>query len=158
DHAVARLGIDDPAHVLERDREVSRDARYHRVGVAERHHAGGEVVAVGVDQPMAVALQEAFALEPLVQVVRVRCIALRERRVDDLDAATQLDAERSGSLAYAVLAADEEGAAQPLLHEARGGADHLLLLALGEDYALWPPPQPFVDALQHACDRIAASA
>ena len=61
-------------------------------------------------------------------------------------------------LAHAVLAADQQRRAEPLLHEARGGADHLLLLALGEHHALRPPPQPLVDALQHAGDRIAARA
>ena len=42
DEAVAGLGVDDAAHVLERGREVAGDAGHHGVGVAERHHAGGE--------------------------------------------------------------------------------------------------------------------
>ena len=49
------LGSMHVAHVLERDGEIARDAGHHGVGVAERHHAGGEMIAVGVDQPLAVA-------------------------------------------------------------------------------------------------------
>ena len=44
------------------------------------------------------------------------------------------------------------------MHEACGGADHLLLLAFREHHALRPPAQPLVDPLQHARDRIAARA
>ncbi len=63
------LGSMQRAHVLERDREVAGDAGDHGVGVAQRDHAGGEVVAVGVDQPLAVAEQIASALQPLVEIV-----------------------------------------------------------------------------------------
>src|SRR5262249_5891782 len=56
----------------------------------------------------------------------------------------------------AVLAADEQGCAQSLVDEARGGADHLLFFALGEDDALRPSPQPLVDALENPGHRIAA--
>jgi hypothetical protein len=34
DHAMARLVVDDAAHILQRDGIVARDARHHRVGVA----------------------------------------------------------------------------------------------------------------------------
>ena len=43
----------------------------------------------------------------------------------------------------------------PCVHEARGGADHLLLLALREHDALGRAPQPLEHLLQHARDRIA---
>ena len=78
-HAMAGLGVDAAAHVLERDREVARDAGHHGVGVAERHHAGGEMVAVLVDQALAVALQEALALQPLVEIGGIGGVALRQR-------------------------------------------------------------------------------
>ena len=46
------------ADVVERDRVVAGDAGDHGVGVAQRHHAGGEMVAVLVDQALAVAEQD----------------------------------------------------------------------------------------------------
>ena len=93
DHAMAGLGIDDAAHVLQRHGKVARDAGDHGVGVAERHHAGGEVVAVLVDQALAVAEQVALALQALVEIGGVVGVALRQRGVDDLDALAELDAE-----------------------------------------------------------------
>jgi hypothetical protein len=46
------------ADVFERGRIVARHAGHHRVGIAQRHHAGGEMVAVVVDQALAVAVQK----------------------------------------------------------------------------------------------------
>ncbi len=57
-----------------------------------------------------------------------------------------------------VLAADQQRGAEPLMHEACGGADHLLLLALGEHHALRRATQPLEHLLQHAGDRIAPGA
>ena len=153
--AVAGLGIDAAADVLERHREIAGDPGHHGVGVAERHHAGGEMIAVLVDQAMHVAQQEAFALQPLIEIGRVGAVALGKGRIDDLDAVAELDPEPARGLAHPVLAADQERAAQSLMHEARGGADHLLLLALGEHHALRPPAQALVDALQDAGHRVA---
>ena len=72
DDAVAGLGVDDAADVVERGRIVAGDAGDHRVGVAQRHHAGGEMVAVVVDQPLAVAEEIALALQALVEDSRHR--------------------------------------------------------------------------------------
>ena len=94
--AMAGLGIDAAAHVFERDREVARHAGYHRIGVAERHHAGGEMIAVLIDQPLAVALQKALPLQPLIKISGIGGVARRQPRIDDLDAAAELDAERLG--------------------------------------------------------------
>ena len=55
DQPMAGLGIDAVAHVVQRDREVARHAGHHGVGVAQRDHAGGEMIAVLIDQPLAVA-------------------------------------------------------------------------------------------------------
>ena len=79
DHAVAGLGVDEAAHVVERGRIVARHAGHHRVGVAERHHAGGEVVAVVVDQPLGVAEQVALALQPRVEIVGIVGVAPGQR-------------------------------------------------------------------------------
>ena len=65
-----------------------------------------------------------------------------------------MPASRGGGV-HAVLAADQERGAEPLVHEARRGADHLLFLALGEHHALGLPAQPREDLHQRAGDRIA---
>src|SRR6266511_2527050 len=132
DHPMAGLGIDAMLHLGERDREVAGDPRHHGVDVAERHHAGGEVVAVLVDQALAVADQIALPLQALVQIGGVIGIALRQAGIDDLDAFPQFDSEIARGLAHAVLAADQVRRAEPLMDVDRGGADHLLLFALGD--------------------------
>ena len=76
-HAMARLGIDAAADIVERHREIARDAGHHRIGIAERDHAGGEMIAVLVDQALDVALEKALALEPLVKKGGIGCVALR---------------------------------------------------------------------------------
>ena len=62
----------------------------------------------------------------------------------------------AGGRAHAVLAADEDRRAEPLVDEGIGGADDLLLLALGEDDALGHAPHALEDALHGARDRVAA--
>ncbi len=69
------LGIDAAPHVLERHGEIARDAGDHGIGVAERDHAGGEMIAVLVDQALTVALQEAVALQPFVEISGIGGIA-----------------------------------------------------------------------------------
>jgi hypothetical protein len=72
---MARLGIDAAPNVLERNREIARHARDHGIGVAERDYAGGKVIAVLVHQPLAVALQEALALQPLIEIGGIEGVA-----------------------------------------------------------------------------------
>ena len=52
--------VDGAAHIVEGDREIAGEAGHHRIGIAERQHAGGEHVAVVVDQALAVAEQKAM--------------------------------------------------------------------------------------------------
>ena len=130
------------------DRVVARDAGHHGVGVAERHHAGGEDVAVLVDQALAVAEQEALALQALVEKVRIVGVALRKPRIVDFDARRGVSSRVLGRFAHAAPRGRSGSACRALMDEARGGADHLLLLALGEDDALGLAP--------HAARRRAA--
>ena len=60
-----------------------------------------------------------------------------------------------GDAAHAVLAPDQDRRAEPLVDEGIGGADDLLLLALGEDDALGIAAHALDDPLQRAGDRIA---
>src|SRR5262245_64868933 len=119
---MARLGIDAAADIVQRHREIARNAGDHGIGVAERDHAGGKMVAVLVDEALDVALEKALALESLVEESGISRVALRQPRIDDLDAAAEFDAERMRALAHAVLAADEQGGPEALVGEARGGA------------------------------------
>ena len=79
DHAVAGLWIDAAPHVFECHGEIAGHAGDHGVGIAERDHAGGEVIAVLVDQPLAVALQEAVTLQPLIEIRGIGGVARRYR-------------------------------------------------------------------------------
>src|SRR5208282_1153116 len=101
---------------------------------------------------LAVTLQETAALQPFVEIGGIGGVARRQRRVDDLDAVAELDAERLSRLAYAWLAADQQRRAQPLLLERCRCANHLLLLAFGEDDAARLPVQTFEHPLQDAGD------
>ena len=116
------------------------------------------MVAVLVDQAMDVAKQIALALQALVEIGGVVGVARRQRGVDDLDALAELDAEVLRALADRLLAADQQRGAKPFMHEAGGGADHLLLLAFREHHALGRSPQPLEHPLQHAGGRVAARA
>ena len=116
------------------------------------------MIAVLVHQALHVALKKAVALQALVEKGGIGGVALRQPRVDDLDGAAEFDAQRVCAVAHAVLAPDEQRRPETLPHEARGGADDLLLFALGENDALRPPAQPLVHALEDAGHRIAARA
>src|SRR5262249_58099679 len=113
-------------------RIVAADPSHHRIGIAERHHAGGEMVPILVDQALDVALEKAVALEPLVEKGGIGCVTLRKPGVDDLDPAAQLDPQGARALAHAVLPPDEQRRPKSLLDEARRGADDLFLFAFSE--------------------------
>ncbi len=75
-----RTRIDDAANVVEGGGVIARDASNHRIGVAERDHAGAENVAVQIDEALRVALQHAEALLALVEKIGVRRIVLGQPR------------------------------------------------------------------------------
>ena len=156
DQAMARPVVDDAADLFQSDRVVAGDAGHHRVGVAERHHGGGEMVAVLVDQALAVAEEIAVPLQPLVEILRIGRVAVREPGVLDLDAlGGEVDAQMLRGLVDALLASDQDRLAELLVDEGGGGADDLLLLALGEDDALGIAPDALEDAVERAGDGIA---
>src|SRR4029453_15145588 len=93
---------------------------------------------------------------PLVEFRGIGRVALRQPRIDDLDAAAEFNAEGVRALAHAVFAPHEQGGPKPLVDEAGRGADDLLLFAFGEDDALRAAPQPLVNTLENPCPRIAA--
>ena len=155
DHAMARLRIDHVPDIFECDREISRHAGHHGVGITKRDHAGREMVAVLIDHALAVAHQVAVALQSLVQEIDVGGVSVRQPCVDDLDAFGNFDAGLFRGLPHAVLAADEQRRAEPLMHKARRRADHLFLFAFCENDALGVTAQPVEHLHQSPSDRIA---
>ena len=75
DKPVAGLLVDDTPDILQRVGEIARDAGHHGVGVALRDHRGGEMIAVGVDEPLAIAEQKAPALQTFEQKLRINRVA-----------------------------------------------------------------------------------
>ena len=105
---MARLVIDDAAHLFERDREIARHAGDHRIRVALRDHRRREIIAILVDQALAIAKQEAPPLQPLIKELRIDRVARREPRIVNLDAfLREIEAGVRRDLAHAILAADQ---------------------------------------------------
>ncbi len=152
---MAGLLVDDAAHVLERVGKIAGHARDHGVGVALRDHGAGEMIAVVIDEPLAIAEQIALALKPLEQELRIDGVARGEPRVVDFDLVAEFEAGVRGGLQHPVLAPDQNGAPQPLIDEGERGVDDLLLLALGEDDALGVAAHALEHRLHHPRDRIA---
>jgi len=90
------------------------------------------MIAVGVHQALAIAQQIAAPLQPLVQIIEVDGVAGRHAGIDDLDAFAEFDAGLARGGLHQILAPHQQRGTQALVHEAGGGADHLLFLALGE--------------------------
>ena len=114
------------------------------------------MVAVVVDQALAVAEQVALPLHALVEIVRIDAVAARQARIDDLDAGpVEVDAGIAGVLPDHVVAAEQDRRAELLAGVGDGGAHDLFFLALGEDDALGLAADAVVDALQRRGDRVA---
>ena len=114
------------------------------------------MIAVVVDETLAVAEEVALPLHPLVEIVRVDRISARKARVDDLDTgAVEVDPRIAGIFLDHVVATDENRCAELLVRVCHGGAHHLLFLTLGEDDALRLATHPIINALQGRGDRIA---
>ncbi len=94
------------------------------------------MIAVLVDQSLAIAKQIALALQPLVQEVYVCRVAGRHARIEDFDVLAEFDPGVARGLAHAILAAHEESGTESLMDEARRSADHLLLFSFREHDAL----------------------
>ena len=156
DHAMAGLGVNDAAHFLKADREIAGDAGDHRVGVANRHHGRAKAVAVLVYQALAVAVEKALALQPLVEKLRVDNIAVRQAGVVNLDVFfIEINARRVGHRMHTLFAPHNNSRAHALIGEGHRRADDLLFLALGKYDALGETADALNNALQHAGDRIA---
>ena len=112
DHAPAGPGIEHPAHVLVGRGPVAGDAGDHAVGVPHRHHAGGEHVAVVVDEPLAVAQQIALALQAPIEELGVLVPPLGQAGVVHLDHVGEADAGRLERLADRGVAADQDRVAR----------------------------------------------
>ena len=71
DQAVARLVVDHALDLFQRDRKIAGYSGHHGVGVARRDHGGGIMVAVVVDDALAIPHQEALALQALIEHLRI---------------------------------------------------------------------------------------
>ena len=127
--------LDRMADVVEAHRGRTGEPGHHRIGIAGRHHAGGEHVAILVHHALAVALQEAAALQAAIQEVDILRVGSGQPCIVDLDALDDAEAEARHRRFHPVLAADQHRPAIAGIAVGDGGAHHLLLLALGEHHA-----------------------
>src|SRR5271166_2820058 len=112
---MARFVVDYASHLLERDRKIPGDARHHRIGVSLCDHRGAEIVAVLIDEALAISKKVAFALQPFVQELRVERVALGKPCVMNLDALVrEVEPRRLCDRPNALLAPDQDRSAEPL--------------------------------------------
>ena len=110
-------GVDRVADVVQADRGGAGEPGHHRVGVAGRDHAGGEDVAVLVDHALAVAVQEAAALQAVVQEFHVFGVGAGQPGVVDFDALDDAETEARHGRA----ARDPRARSAPACHSRRCG-------------------------------------
>ncbi len=151
---LAALLVDHPADVVERGHVVAGEARDHGVGIAQRHHAGAEHVAVEIDQALAVAEQEAAPLVAAIEQLGVGAVAGRDPGVDDLQPVGQLDAQRLGGLRHPLLAADQDRRAHAVVQPGDRGPDRGPFLAFREHHPLGLGAHPVDDQLHAGSARI----
>ena len=155
-HRMAGFGVNQTAHLFQTDGEIAGDARHHRIRIAEPDHGGGKMIAVLIDQALAVTEQKPLALQPVIEKLRIGHIAMRERRIADFNALVlKVNAGQCCNLGNAVFTAHQNGAAIALIDKGHGGADDLFLLALGKNHALGVASHPLDNALQ--CARYGVS-
>src|SRR5208337_3089551 len=155
DHSMTGLVVDYPPHLLESDREISSDAGHHRIGVPLRHHRRAEVIAVLIDQALTIPQQITFALQPFIEELRIKRVALGKPGVMHLDAlVAEIEPRGLRCSPYAFFAADQNRGAETLIDEGIGGANDLFFFALGEHDAFRRSANAFDDPLHRAGDRV----
>ncbi|MNS81053.1 hypothetical protein D3C72_1147530 [compost metagenome] len=157
DDAVAGLGVDAAADILERRRIVAGNACYYRVRIAHRHHAGREMVAVVVDQALHVTQQETAALQTRIEIIDIGIDPAGEAGVGDLDiGAVEIDA---GALRIGlddIVTAEQDGGAEALSGEGNRRAHDLFFFGFRKNDPLRRAAHPLVKALCGRCHRVAA--
>ena len=157
DHLVTGLRVDAASHVRQRGGVVSGRACHHCVRITERHHAGGKMVAVVVDQSLHVALQITLALKSGVKVIDIGFHPVRQSGVDDLDTGpVKLDASAFCCRADDVITSEQNSCTKSLRVERDGSAHHLLFFGFCKHHALGSAANLFVNALRGGGNRIAA--
>ena len=129
------------------------DAGDHHVGLAHGEQKRAEDVAVLVDRPLELAVHVAAPLQAIVEIVRHLGGARMVAAVVDLEALRILDAERLQPVVD-VVAADQHRNAVAAVAEGDRGAQHDILLALGEEDAARIGARRFISERQHRGGRI----
>ena len=114
------------------------------------------MIAVIVDETVAIARQIALALQFLVKIVGIGRIAARQARIDDFDAGTvEVETGSLGCIPHPFLAANQNSGAETLIDVGNGGTHHLFFFTFGKDDALRLTTHALIDAAQRRGDRIA---
>ena len=138
----------DVARVLD---EAAREAAEQRIGLAALHRQRADHRGVGADDGAGGVRRHARAADERVEGRDVVAVARIVLGVDDLEVAALL--ERQAEALEALLdhrrAADQDDLADLLLDDHLRGAQHALLLAVGEGDALPLPARLVDDRLHH---------
>ena len=113
-----------------------------------------EHVAVLVDHAADVALQIAAPLQPGIEMLDHRGDMRADRRIVDLEAVGMLDAEFLQLVAHRLVAPDQQRLAIAAVAELDRGAQHHLVLGLGEDHPLGIELGLGIDLGQHRGGRV----
>jgi hypothetical protein len=88
----------------------------------QRQHAGGEDVAVIIDQALHVAAQITLTLQAMIQEVGIVGVLVRQARIDDA-MASDWQARSAHIGVHGLFAADQDRFPKTLVLEGVGGAD-----------------------------------
>ena len=147
------LVLDHGRTCLQRLAERPRRSGDHRVRFAEREHRRGEIVAVLVDHPLDLAAQHAVALMFRVDIVDRAADQRRVAAVEDLIVLRVVDAHVLQEVVD-LLAADQHRRAVARFLERDRRAQHVRLLAFGEQHALRVLPRVFIGEAHHRHRRV----
>ncbi len=136
------------------DRIAARQSGDHGIDIAMGQHAGGKYVAVLMYQALAVAVEVAVPLQPLIEIFDVMAIAARKGGVVNFDIIGAVDPQALDHILDLVFATDQHGCAEPRLRERDGGADGCFLFTLGETDASRIRADLGMGCLQHRDRRI----
>ena len=109
--------------VVMTDRVAARQPGDHRVYIPMHQHTGGKYVTILVHQALAIPIEIAVTLQPLIQVFDIMTIAARKGGIMDFDIVGTVQPEPLDCVFHMVFATDQHRGAKPRLRKRDRRAD-----------------------------------